>query len=278
MDRRVNTPSNYVLDDLKYVVERLRDPETGCPWDTQQNFESLQHYLLEEVYEVIDAISSKNFIGLKEELGDLLFQIIFLAQIGQERGLFDFDKVVDGLTKKLIDRHPHVFPNGLLTAIPSGQNKIPSSKLMDDWERKKIKKRQESGLQSVLDDVPSAMPALMRAGKLQKRASLLGLDWSNSENVLNKISEELDELKSEIEFSDSKSISMELGDLLFSCVNLARKLSVDPEKSLRQSNEKFSNRVKYIESLADFDKLKAMSAEKLNALWDNAKKNEDYYS
>ena len=278
MDRRVNTPSNYVLDDLKYVVERLRDPETGCPWDTQQNFESLQHYLLEEVYEVIDAISCKNFIGLKEELGDLLFQIIFLAQIGQERGLFDFDKVVDGLTKKLIDRHPHVFPNGLLTAIPSGQNKIPSSKLMDDWERKKIKKRQESGLQSVLDDVPSAMPALMRAGKLQKRASLLGLDWSNSESVLNKISEELDELKSEIEFSDSKSISMELGDLLFSCVNLARKLSVDPEKSLRQSNEKFSNRVKYIESLADFDKLKAMSAEKLNALWDNAKKNEDYYS
>ena len=122
------------------------------------------------------------------------------------------------------------------------------------------------------------MPALMRAGKLQKRASLLGLDWSNSENVLNKISEELDELKSEIEFSDSKSISMELGDLLFSCVNLARKLSVDPEKSLRQSNEKFSNRVKYIESLADFDKLKAMSSEKLNALWDNAKKNEDYYS
>ena len=278
MDRRVNTPSNYVLDDLKYVVERLRDPETGCPWDTQQNFESLQDYLLEEVYEVIDAISSKNFIGLKEELGDLLFQIIFLAQIGQERGLFDFDKVVDGLTKKLIDRHPHVFPNGSLTAIPSGQNKIPSSKLMDDWERKKIKKRQESGLQSVLDDVPNAMPALMRAGKLQKRASLLGLDWSNSEDVLNKISEELDELKSEIEFSNSKSISMELGDLLFSCVNLARKLSVDPEKSLRQSNEKFSNRVKYIESLADFDKLKAMSAEKLNALWDNAKKNEDYYS
>ena len=278
MSRGVNMSSNYVLDDLKYVVERLRDPETGCPWDTQQNFESLQDYLLEEVYEVIDAISSKNFIGLKEELGDLLFQIIFLAQIGQERGLFDFDKVVDGLTKKLIDRHPHVFPNGSLTAIPSGQNKIPSSKLMDDWERKKIKKRQESGLQSVLDDVPNAMPALMRAGKLQKRASLLGLDWSNSENVLNKISEELDELKSEIEFSDSKSISMELGDLLFSCVNLARKLSVDPEKSLRQSNEKFSNRVKYIESLADFGKLKAMSAEKLNALWDNAKKNEDYYS
>ena len=116
--------SNYVLNDLKYVVERLRDPETGCPWDTQQNFESLQHYLLEEVYEVIDAISRKNFIGLKEELGDLLFQIIFLAQIGQERGLFDFDKVVDGLTKKLIDRHPHVFPNGSLTFIPSGQNKI----------------------------------------------------------------------------------------------------------------------------------------------------------
>ena len=271
-------PSNYVLDDLKYVVKRLRDPETGCPWDTQQNFESLQHYLLEEVYEVIDAISSKNFIGLKEELGDLLFQIIFIAQIGQERDLFDFDKVVDGLTKKLIERHPHVFPNGSLTSIPPGQNKIPNSKLMDYWEQKKIKKRQEHGLQSVLDDVPSAMPALMRAGKLQKRASLLGLDWSNRENVLNKISEELDELKSEIEFSDSKSISMELGDLLFSCVNLARKLSVDPEKSLRQSNEKFSNRVKYIESLADFDKLKAMSAEKLNALWDNAKKNEDYYS
>lgn len=261
----------YSISDLRYLMERLRDPKIGCPWDRKQTYDSLVEFTLEEVYEVIDAIDCNDFEHLSEELGDLLFQIIFYSQIGAEQKHFDFDDVISGVTAKLIRRHPHVFPNGTLDSSRLEIGDLDSDDINIDWEAIKKQERVRKGISRGLDDVPLALPALKRALKLQKRAAQTGFDWPTVDSVLSKVDEEFYELKVEINRANVEGIEDELGDLLFTCVNLSRHLKVDPETALRRSNDKFKRRFSIMESLADDDNLSQYSLSELESLWRKAK-------
>lgn len=267
---------SYQLDDLLYLMQRLRDPEHGCAWDLQQSFESIVPHTLEEAYEVADAIAAKDFPQLTGELGDLLFQVVYYAQLGQEAGHFTWADVVDGITHKLVRRHPHVFPDGNLRT-PAGSIKLESDEITQRWEAIKAEERAEKAGRaqqlSLLDDVPRALPALSRAQKLQKRASQAGFDWSEAAPVIDKIAEELEEVREAIAADDSQAVAEEMGDLIFALVNLARHLHVDAETALRQGNEKFERRFRFIEqSLADQgETLQAAALERLDQLWERAK-------
>jgi ATP diphosphatase len=261
----------YSVSDLRYLIERLRDPEIGCPWDIKQTYNSLVECTLEEVYEVVDAIDRNDSGHLSEELGDLLFQIVFYSQIGSEQGHFDFDQVVSGVTEKLIRRHPHVFPKGTLESPKSETGDPRSHDLNVDWEELKKQERIEKGFARVLDDIPLALPALKRAFKLQKRAALTGFDWPNIGPILSKVDEEFSELKVEIDRKDPQGIEDELGDLLFTCVNLSRHLEVDPEVALRKSNAKFKKRFETMELLSGTDDLSQYSLHELENFWTKAK-------
>jgi nucleoside triphosphate diphosphatase len=270
----VNDAANrdYTLEDLLYLMARLRDPVDGCPWDRQQDFSSIAPYTIEESYELADAIANGNPSHIREELGDVLFQVIFHAQLGSEQGQFNFDTIVSGLVNKLVKRHPHVFPDAVLTAR-TGQSNSDGAAVKEQWEAIKAKERNSRKQHSAMDDVPVNLPALSRAAKLQKRAARDGFDWQDSSGVVKKLQEELAELQQACDSEQQSDIAEELGDVLFSCVNLARHLAVDPESALASANRKFERRYRFIEQRLLEKGLSADSQDldQLDLLWEQAK-------
>ena len=269
----------YNLEDLLYLMARLRDPNTGCPWDLKQTFQTIVPYTLEETYEVADAIASGDMAHIKEELGDLLFQIIFYSQMGAEQGEFKFNDVVHGITEKLVRRHPHVFADGTLR----GQQRqdLSEAQIKANWEiikqqEKAAKNPQADSFKSLLADVPLAMPALMRAEKLQKKAATVGFDWPEASQVLDKIEEEIGELREAIAAGREAEIQDEMGDLIFACVNLARHLGVKSEVALDSTNRKFSRRFAFIEKYyaALGQNMSDAPLKDMEAKWQEAKQEE----
>ena len=253
------------IDRLLAVMARLRDPERGCPWDIEQTFATIAPYTVEEAYEVADAIERNDMADLREELGDLLLQVVFHARMAEEAGAFDFEAVAATIADKMIRRHPHVFGD-VVHADVAEQTAA--------WESLKAQERAGKGRDaSVLDDVPVGLPALTRALKLTKRAGRVGFDWPSVREVLDKLDEEVAELTAEIEAGDVEKARDELGDLLFVCANLARKLDVDPEAALRGTNAKFVRRFTAIErGLAEGGRRpEQASLEEMEALWAAAK-------
>jgi len=249
-----NQSNGYGLDELLYCMERLRNPETGCPWDLKQDFASILPHTLEEAYEVADAIERQDWPHLEEELGDLLFQVIFYGQIGRERALFDVASVIDKLVAKLIRRHPHVFPGGQLQAQRDTSVTPEEAQVAANWDAIKQQEKQlkqaQGRLQTdagLLADVPVALPAISRALKLQKQASKVGFDWPDTTGVVAKIHEELAEVEAELASGDQQALASEIGDLLFAVTNLARHAGVDPEQALRGTNQRFTTRFTRVE-------------------------------
>jgi ATP diphosphatase len=269
----------YQLDDLLHLMGRLRDPQHGCPWDLKQTYASIVPHTLEEAYEVADAIERGDFAHLPGELGDLLFQVVYYSQLAREEGRFDFAQVVDGITRKLVRRHPHVFADGKLYGVP-GEGKLDEAAIKLKWEQIKAQERAEQAAApeqlSLLDDVPLTLPALSRAVKLQKRAAQVGFDWPEALPVVDKVREELDEVLEAMSSGDAVAVAEEIGDLLLSVSNLARHLKVDPETALRSANGKFERRFRFIEQQLRTQGLKAeqCSLAELDALWGEAKKQE----
>jgi ATP diphosphatase len=273
-----NQKTEYGIEDLRYLMRRLRDPKSGCPWDLKQNFQSLTSHTIEEAYEVVDAIEQDDMSHLSEELGDLLFQIIFYSQLAEEQSQFSFDDIISTITQKLIRRHPHVFPEG---TIESSRVSLADAEIVEIkrvWEEIKRQERTDKGVGKTLDDIPLALPALNRALKLQKRAANVGFDWSDIKPVIEKINEEVIELEVEIKRGDKVRMADELGDLLFSCVNLARHLKLDPETSLRGANQKFKRRFESMELLTGKTKIEDHSADQLELLWGKVKRSESHLS
>ncbi|AXA67608.1 MULTISPECIES: nucleoside triphosphate pyrophosphohydrolase [Pseudomonas] len=266
----------YQLDDLLHLMARLRDPQHGCPWDLRQDYASIVPHTLEEAYEVADAIARRDFPQVRDELGDLLFQVVYYSQLGREDGHFDFAQVVDGITRKLVRRHPHVFPDGDLHG-PLDLPRLDEATIKRRWEEIKAEERAEKAAApeqlSLLDDVPAALPALSRAAKLQKRAANVGFDWADATPVVAKIQEELDEVREAVANGQAAQVAEEVGDLLFVMVNLARHLQVDAEDALRQANAKFERRFRFIEEglNAQGRTPQEASLEEMDALWDAAK-------
>lgn len=275
---------SYTVDDLKTLMARLRDPETGCPWDTKQTFRTIVPHTLEEAHEVADTIEREDYGHLKEELGDLLFQVIFYAQMGQEQDLFGFDDVVDTLVRKLLRRHPHVFPEGTLESRVDPENRPTDEWIAASWERIKAEERAEKGESanrepsSRLEDIPASLPALTRADKLQRRAARYGFDWPDIGPVFDKLEEEIGELREAWESARQDpaaqdAVEDELGDLMFVCVNLARFMKVNPDQALRRTNRKFEARFRAIEQvLAEQGRvMEDESLEALDAIWNSVK-------
>ncbi|HTV32114.1 MAG TPA: nucleoside triphosphate pyrophosphohydrolase [Methylocella sp.] len=261
--------------DIKGLIEvmaALRSPGSGCAWDLAQSFETIVPYTIEEAYEVADAVARGDLNDLKEELGDLLLQVVFQARIAEEQGFFDFGAVVEAITEKMLRRHPHVFG--------TVRESLPPEELKIRWERIKQEERaaKENGrslpsLQSRLDGVARALPGLSRAVKLQAQAATVGFDWKEVRHVLDKVREETDEIAVALEMSDQDAIREEIGDLLFSVANLARHVKADPETAIRQANSKFERRFHYIEvSLAQENKaIDEVGLEEMEALWNQAR-------
>ena len=265
----------FELNDLLYLMARLREPEFGCPWDLKQDYLSITPSTIEEAYEVVDAIELQDYGHLKEELGDLLFQIVFYCQLGQEDGYFDFSDIIQAITEKLLRRHPHVFPEGTLESKRTLNNAASEEKIKASWDAIKRQEREAKGSIGILDDVPKALPGLIRAEKLQKRAAQVGFDWKSPKDVVLKLDEEVLELKDAIESGNLDAIKDELGDVLFSCVNIARHLKLEPEQTVRQANTKFENRFRTMEDIANSQGLDLANIDELGleALWQEAKKN-----
>ncbi len=253
------------IDRLLAVMRRLRDPETGCPWDIEQTFATIAPYTIEEAYEVADAIARDAWSELEGELGDLLLQVVYHGQMGAETGHFDFDSVAQKTSAKMIDRHPHVF--GTESRDKSAEDQTR------DWERTKAEERRKAGRSGVLDDVALGLPALLRAVKLQKRAARVGFDWPDATHVLDKIAEETTELVQAMDGGDRAQIEEEFGDLLFVMANLARHLEIDPEAALRGANAKFTRRFRSIEArlAQDGRRPEDSTLEEMDMLWDAAK-------
>lgn len=260
------------LDDLIAVMERLRAPG-GCPWDREQTYASLAQYLLEETYETFDAIQEADQTGdvtnLREELGDLLLQVIFHSTIAKEKGDFTIDEVADGITQKLILRHPHVFGDAKLEHAQD---------VLDNWDELKANERKASGKESkekesMLDEVPIHFPALLEGLKLTKKAAKVGFDWNDVSQIFDKLNEEADELRQAIDGRDPGEISEEIGDLLFVIVNLARHLDIEPETALKKTNRKFRQRFQHIEKelLLKGTSVNDASIETMEELWQDAK-------
>ena len=255
---------NYDVNDLVQIVEILRSPD-GCPWDREQDHKSIRRDFLEETYEVIEAINKDDRDGLLEELGDVLLQVVFHTQIEREKGSFELSDVADGICKKMIERHPHVFGN---------VNAETSEQVLENWDViKKQNKQQKSKTESMLS-IPREFPALMRADKVQKKASKVGFDWDSADGAFQKVSEELEELKEAYLKGDSENIHEELGDLLFSVVNVSRFVKVDSEEALTNSTDKFIDRFSKVEKMAKEQGLDMKNTDlaTLDKLWDLAKK------
>ena len=261
--------ADYSIDDLLYLMARLRDPQSGCPWDIKQDYASIAPSTLEEAYEVVDAIEKADFTHLKEELGDLLFQVIFYSQIGKEEGRFEFAGIVSDLVAKLVRRHPHVFPDGSLHSRVDNRHALPVD-VKARWEAIKQQERAEKGSQGALADVPLNLPSLSRAAKLQKRAAAVGFDWLDVQGPIAKVREELVEVEEAIAAADQAAIEEELGDLLFAVVNISRFLKLDPEQALRRANHKFEARFGYMEQQLS-GSIQEADMDQLNRLWDEAK-------
>jgi ATP diphosphatase len=263
--------SQYDLADLQRVMARLRDPATGCPWDIKQDFKSIVPSTLEECYELAEAIEHEDYPHVAEELGDVLFQVIFYAQLGKEQGLFTLDGVIHTLVTKLIRRHPHVFANGDIEGVAHADVSVEDVK--QSWESIKESERKQKAQVGVLADVPVALPALPRAQKLQKRAARVGFDLKNAEDVLDKVDEEIAELRAAMARKQESEVEEELGDVLFTCVNLARKLGKDAESALRRSSAKFEARFQSMEKQASEQArvFHELSVEEMDALWHSAK-------
>ena len=255
------------IDRLLDIMVRLRDPEDGCPWDREQTFATIAPYTVEEAYEVADAIERADMADLKDELGDLLFQVVFHARIAEEAGDFAFDDVITGLCDKMVRRHPHVFADA---SFASQADQTAA------WEAQKAQERAAKGAHrsGVLDDVPAGLPAMTRAVKLTRRAARVGFDWPDLGQVMLKLREEIEELQVEIDAGDHTKAREELGDLLFVCANLARKLDVDPEASLRAANQKFTRRFTHIETrlLQQGKTPQDVSLQTMEDLWTEAKR------
>ena len=270
------------IDRLIAIMTMLRDKQHGCPWDLEQTIKSLLPYTLEEVYEVADAIENNDLVELEDELGDLLFQVIFYAQIAKEQGAFDFQDIATAISDKLVRRHPHVFPAGDVEQFGIPQD-ISAQQVVVNWEAikeiEREEKRKKGGSaaveknESILDDVPRALPAMERARKLQKRAAQVGFDWAEIAPVLNKLKEEIAEFEEALASGDHERMSDELGDVLFATINLARHSKIEPEVALRSTNRRFELRFKWIEvALSKQGKVfKDANLEELDALWDQAK-------
>ena len=272
------------MENLLYLMRRLRKPKTGCPWDIKQTFATITPYTLEEVYEVVDTIEREDYPHLKEELGDLLFQVVFYGQLAEEKYLFSFEDIVSSLVQKLVLRHPHVFPEGTLESeIESNQSPILENDQSSDmsgikqkWEAIKKTERKKKGHNSILADVPISLPALTRAQKIQKRVANHGFDWPSVDGVLNKLDEESNELKAAISQGDQENIDEELGDLMFTLVNLCRHLNVDAETSLRKATRKFEQRFHHVENtvLSKGQDFSETPLEELDQFWNEAKAND----
>ncbi|WP_417439730.1 nucleoside triphosphate pyrophosphohydrolase [Idiomarina abyssalis] len=252
------------MQQLQQVMAQLRDPESGCPWDLKQNMTSLIPYTIEETYEVVDAIQSGNWQSIKDELGDLLFQVVFYAQLAREEQQFELDDIAAHTADKLISRHPHVFGT-------DAERNLSDSEIKAQWEQIKQQERAKKDAKgSVFDDIPSQLPSVLKAAKLQKRAASVGFDWTEAEPVYAKVDEEIQEVK---EATDQDHIEEEIGDLLFAVVNLARHKQVNPEAALQRANEKFKSRFQTIEQrLSEKGKHATdCNLDELEALWQQAK-------
>ena len=264
---------------LNEIMAALRTPETGCPWDLEQTFATIVPYTLEEAYEVADAIERGDAANLREELGDLLLQVVFHARMAEEEGRFDFGDVVDAITRKLIRRHPHVF--GDARDLSSEEVKALWGRIKAEEKRERAEARRAAGLPAdeatgALAGVPLALPGLSRALKLQEKAGKVGFDWNDPRAVLAKLREEIDEVEAELEANDAQRVAGEVGDLLFAVANLARHLHVDPEAALRGANAKFERRFAHIESrLGEAGRAPAEATlDEMEALWREAKQRE----
>lgn len=266
-DALIHNP-NGGMPRLLEIMRRLRDPETGCPWDIDQDFSTIAPYTIEEAYEVADAIEREAWDELKGELGDLLFQSVFHAQMASEKGLFDFDQVADTMSDKMVARHPHVFGSESRDKSADQQTR--------DWETIKAAERASKAQKGTLDGVAIGLPALLRAQKLQKRAARVGFDWPDTSHVIDKIVEEAKELEEARDSGDAAHIEEEFGDLLFVVVNLGRHLGLESEIALRAANAKFTRRFEQVESkLAERGKTPQESdLEEMDSLWDEAKADE----
>jgi MazG family protein len=274
-DDSPHPPQSGSLDALLALMARLRAPEGGCPWDLEQTFATIAPHTIEEAYEVADAIDAIGQDGdlshLKDELGDLLFQVVFYAQIAQEQGAFDFHDIAAGITEKMVRRHPHVF--GEQTGIENAEAQTVNWEKLKEQERKD---KAEDGRHGALGGVSRGLPALLRAQKLQKRAARVGFDWPDAQGVFDKFREEMAELEAEVQSGDARALEHEMGDVLLTCVNLARKLGLDAEAALRHANTRFETRFAHIEkSLWDQGReVQGTPLEELEILWQAAKKPE----
>ena len=263
---------SYQLSDLVQLMACLRDPEHGCPWDRSQTYQSIAPFTLEEAYEVSDVIERGAFDELRGELGDLLFQVIFYSRLAEEDGRFTLNDVIEAIVLKLLERHPHVFPDATFGSFGESTGASVET-IKQTWEAKKAEERANRGQLDLFDDVPLGLPALSRAQKIQKRALRVGFDWSSIDGVFEKINEELDELHAARADENIDAIREEFGDLLFTMVGLARHLSVDSEQALRLATQKFESRIGIVTGLANvqgIDLTIATDKEK-NGLWDQAK-------
>ena len=254
------------IDRLLSIMARLRDPERGCPWDREQNFATIAPYTIEEAYEVGDAIERGDMAALKDELGDLLFQVVFHARMAEEAGLFAFEDVAAAIADKMVSRHPHVFGDAEIASV-AAQNEA--------WEAHKARERAASGGgDSVLDGIALAYPALLRAGKVSRRAARIGFDWPDAGAVIPKLAEEIEEIEAEIDAGgDTARLEDEVGDLLFAAANLARKLDVEPETALRRATAKFERRFRAVEARAK-ERGVGRDLDALEALWQQVKAEE----
>ena len=261
------TTTHAGIQSLLDIMRRLRDPDSGCPWDLKQNFHTIVPFTIEETYELADAIAAEDFAQIRDELGDVLFQVVFYAQMASEQALFTFEDVVDGVAEKLRRRHPHVF------AATGGQS-ASAGEVKERWEQIKGEERQQKNQKGTLDDIPKALPALSRSQKLQKRAARVGFDWSELDAVRGKVDEELGELAEAISEGESAAIESEVGDIFLAMVNLARHLGIDAEAALRHANRRFEKRFRLMETAADRDgsQLSEESLERLEERWEAAKR------
>ena len=255
------------ISKIRKVIQILRDPIDGCPWDLKQDYNSLAPYSIEEAYELVDAIENNDIEEIKSELGDLLLQVILISQVANDKGDFNFDDVANEISKKIIRRHPQIFDKNY------NENDLPH----ESWEKiKKLEKNKSRNTQNTLDQVEKNIPTLLRSIKIQKKAASLNFDWENETQVLNKIDEEIHELKDALKVNNKKMIEEELGDLFFTVINLSRRLNLDPEQTIRKANKKFITRFNEMENFIEDNKLKwhNLKRQDFKNLWNKIKNNQ----